>query len=373
MSIRRTTEPRVDRLDVSAFTVPTDAPESDGTLSWDSTTVVVIHAHAEGRAGVGYSYSHRAAAVLIEDELASVVEGRNALDVSGAWTAMQSRIRNLIQRGLSQMAISAVDIALWDLKARILETPLSGLLGARRKAVPVYGSGGFTSYSIDRLQDQLGGWVGLGIDAVKMKVGREPNDDPDRVGAARKAIGDGVDLFVDANSAYSPKQALEMSHRFADFGVGWFEEPVGSDDFDAMARLRTRIPSGMELAGGEYGDSLDYFARMLAAGAVDVIQADVTRCGGITGFLAVATLCEAQHVALSAHTAPQLHAHVCPAVGPLRHAEYFHDHVRVEEMLFDGVLEPDHGALVPDRSLPGVGLELKWADAERFLVHQGRQ
>jgi L-alanine-DL-glutamate epimerase-like enolase superfamily enzyme len=361
---------RIEKLGVAAFTIPTDAPESDGTFEWDSTTIVVVHAHSGRQVGLGYTYSHRAVAVLIEDELAPVVQGRDVLDISGAWTAMQRRVRNLIQRGLTQMAISAVDVALWDLKARVLETSLIGLIGARREAVPVYGSGGFTSYSIDRMQEQLAGWVQDDIDAVKMKVGRDPSTDSDRVHAARKAIGDVAELFVDANSAYSAKQALEMSHRFADFGVSWFEEPVGSDDLEAMASLRDRFPAGMELAAGEYGETLGYFDRMLGAGSVDVIQADVTRCGGITGFLAVAALCEARDVPLSAHTAPQLDAHVCPAAATLRHAEYFHDHVRIEEMLFDGAIRPRDGALVADRSRAGMGLELKWPDAEPYLVHR---
>jgi L-alanine-DL-glutamate epimerase-like enolase superfamily enzyme len=252
------------------------------------------------------------------------------------------------------------------LKARLLDLPLVTLLGAVRDSVPVYGSGGFTSYSLAQLEAQLGGWIAEGITRVKMKIGAHPADDRDRVRAARKAIGSDAELFVDANGAYSRKQALAFADAFAELGVSWFEEPVSSDDLEGLRLLRERAPAGMDIAAGEYGYDLFYFRRMLEAGAVDVLQADATRCAGITGFLRVSALCEARSLPLSAHTAPSLHAHPCCALTPVRHVEYFHDHVRLEHMLFDGALTPVHGALHPDLSRPGLGLELKRSDAERY-------
>lgn len=358
----------VDRLDVSAYTVPTDYPESDGTLAWDSTTAVVVQARAAGVTGLGYTYADTATARLITELLAAAVLGRDAMDVPGAWAAMVGAIRNLGRPGVASMAIAAVDNALWDLKARLLGVPLVALLGAVRDAVPVYGSGGFTSYPLDRLQEQLGGWAAAGIRAVKMKVGREPQADPARVRAAREAIGPGTGLFVDANGAYSRKQALALAEEFARSGVTWFEEPVSSDDLAGLRLLRDRAPAGMEVAAGEYGYDLPYFRRMLEAGAVDVLQADATRCAGVTGFLAVGALCQAHGLPLSAHTAPSLHAHVCCALAPARHVEYFHDHARIEALLFEGALTPVDGALRPDRSRPGTCLALKHADAERYAV-----
>jgi len=164
-----------------------------------------------------------------------------------------------------------------DLKARLLDLPLITLLGAVRANVPVYGSGGFTSYSMAQLQEQLGGWVADGISRVKMKIGRQPASDLDRVRAAREAIGPGAELFVDANGAYTRKQALATACAFTEFDVSWFEEPVSSDDLDGLRLLRDRAPAGMEIAAGEYGYDLFYFRRMLEAGAVDVLQADATR------------------------------------------------------------------------------------------------
>jgi L-alanine-DL-glutamate epimerase-like enolase superfamily enzyme len=298
--------------------------------------------------------------------LAEVVEGQDAMSVTAIWSDMVQQARNLGRTSIVAMAISAVDNALWDLKARCLNLPLVTLLGQVREEVEIYGSGGFTSYSLDQLQSQLGGWVREGIRCVKMKIGRDPSADINRIAAAREAIGPEAQLFVDANGAYARKQALHQAEEFARFGVSWFEEPVVADDLEGLRLCRDRAPAVMEIAAGEYGYDLDYFKRMLDAGAVDVLQADATRCSGITGFMQVAALCQAYHVPLSAHCAPALHAHPCCAALPVRHIEYFHDHVRIEKMLFDGVLEPVDGKLRPDLSRPGLGLEFKEKDAVRF-------
>jgi L-alanine-DL-glutamate epimerase-like enolase superfamily enzyme len=309
-----------------------------------------------------------AAARVVEEHLADVLRGQDAFDIPAAWRDMHVRIRNIGQRGVAAMAISAVDAALWDLKAKLLGLSLLQLLGAARPGIAVYGSGGFTSYSAEQLSRQLGGWVEQGIGMVKMKIGRHPSDDLDRVGTARAAIGPDAELFVDANGAYDRKLALAMAEAFTEFGVSWFEEPVSSDDLEGLRLMRDRGPAGMQIAAGEYNYNLFDVRRMLDAGAVDVLQADATRCGGVTGFLGAATLCQARPLSLSAHTAPSLHATICCAAQPVRHVEYFHDHARLESMLFDGAAVPIDGVLHPDPSRPGLGLELKRADAERHLV-----
>jgi L-alanine-DL-glutamate epimerase-like enolase superfamily enzyme len=360
--------PRIDTLRVATYVVPTDAPESDGTFAWDKTTVVVVEAAAGGVTGLGYTYADRATAVAIRDSLAPVVTGQDAFATAAVYAAMVGQVRNVGRSGIAAMAISAVDVAVWDLKARLLGVPLAGLLGWARRAVPVYGSGGFTSYGIDRLQRQLGGWAAAGMKFVKMKVGRDPAADVDRVRAARAAIGDGVALFVDANGAYSRKQALAMAARFAGAGVTWFEEPVSSDDLDGLRLVRDGVGGEMDVAAGEYGYDPFYFRRMLAAGAVDVLQADGTRCGGVTGFLSAHALVDAHGLPLSAHCAPSLHAHLGCALNRLRHLEYFYDHQRIEGMLFDGAPVPQDGALAPDPARPGIGLILKRQDAAKFAV-----
>ena len=360
---------RLEALEVSAYTVPTDAPEADGTLAWDSTTIVVVHASGAGERGLGYTYADLATAALIESKLTALVAGVDVLDPPSAWKAMVGAIRNLGRPGIASMAIAAVDTALWDLKARVLGLPLCTLLGMAHDSVPVYGSGGFTTYSPERLERQLGGWARDGIPRVKMKIGSAPGSDPERVRVAREAIGPDVELFVDANGAYSRKQALALAERFRnDAGVSWFEEPVSSDDLEGLRMLRDRTPGGMAIAAGEYGYDLPYFERMLAAGAVDVLQADVTRCAGITELRRVDAMCRARGMPLSLHCGPAIHLHPGLALEQLVHLEYFHDHVRIEHLLFDGAVEPVDGTLVPDLARPGNGLELKPQEAARYVA-----
>ncbi len=359
----------IERLDVSAYTVPTDSPESDGTYSWDKTTIVIVEASAGGKRGLGYTYADEATAKLISEMLVHVVQGHDAMNVPGCWLAMVEAIRNLGRPGIASMAIAAVDAALWDLKARLLNVALVTLLGAVREAAPIYGSGGFTSYSREQLQKQLGGWVAEGIPRVKMKIGTQPDRDPIRVAEAREAIGEDTELFVDANGAYSRKEALALAEIFAaESSVTWFEEPVSSDDLAGLHLIRDRAPVGMDIAAGEYGYDLWYFRHMLEAEAVDVLQADATRCAGITGFMRVGALVESRSMQLSSHCGPSLHVHACCAVNNFRHMEYFHDHVRIEHLFFDGVLTPVHGELRPDLSRPGMGLEFKRQDAARYAV-----
>jgi L-alanine-DL-glutamate epimerase-like enolase superfamily enzyme len=318
---------------------------------------------------VGYTYAGPAAAEVVTGKLAGVVEGRDASTPVATWAAMLHAVRNLGKPGLVAEAVSAVDVALWDLHARLQDVPLVVALGAVHDGTPVYGSGGFTSYDDRTLAAQLAGWAEAGIPRVKMKVGRDPQADPHRLRVARDAIGDDVELFVDANGAWSRKQALLQAELCAGFGVRWLEEPVSSDDLEGLRLVRDRGPAGMDVAAGEYGYDLRYFHSMLDAGAVDCLQADVTRCGGLSAVLRVGALCDARSMDLSLHCAPQVSAHAGTAVWHLRHLEYFHDHVRIEGMAFDGVLDPEpDGVLRPDRSRPGLGLEVRWADLEPCRV-----
>jgi L-alanine-DL-glutamate epimerase-like enolase superfamily enzyme len=358
----------IEGINASAYTIPTETPESDGTLEWEKTTLVLVELKAAGETGIGYSYADVATATLVNALLSGVVKGMNPFDIAAAHAAMVRKIRNLGRPGIASMAISAVNNAMWDLKAKLLGLSLLDLLGAARERASIYGSGGFTCYSIEKLQAQLSGWAAEGIKMVKMKIGSDPAADIHRVRAAREAVGPEVELFVDANGAYSRKQALEQAEKFAEFGVRWFEEPVSSDDLEGLHLMRDRAPAGMRIAAGEYGYDACYFRRMLAAEAVDVLQADATRCAGITGFLEAGALADASEVPFSFHCAPAMHAAAACAAPSFWVGEYFFDHVRIERMLFDGAPEPVHGALAPDRSRPGFGLEFKRADAARFAA-----
>jgi L-alanine-DL-glutamate epimerase-like enolase superfamily enzyme len=351
-----------------AYKIPTDLPEADGTLAWDSTTLVMARIEAAGMAGLGYTYSDPCDAPLINGVLGPLLEGRDAFDIPECCNALWRHVRNIGRSGLAATAISALDAALWDLKAKCLGLPLARLLGQARASVPIYGSGGFTTYTDEQLRSQLGAWVERdGCRWVKMKIGTHPGQDPDRMAVARTAIGD-ADLFVDANGAFTPKQALGLAAAMLAEGVTWFEEPVSSDDVAGLRRVRERMPEPIEVAAGEYGYTLDDFRHWLTGEAVDVIQADATRCGGVSGFLAAAVLAEAHHTDISGHCAPALHLHPACAAPRLRHLEWFHDHVRIEQMLFDGAPDPMDGEIVPDLSRPGFGLDFKTRDAEAYAV-----
>jgi len=354
----------VERLETCCFTIPTDQAESDGTLEWVSTTILVVEAVGGSRRGLGWTYAPEAAESVVNELLAPRVVGQSLDDLGRLWLELGAAIRNAGRPGIAFCALSSVDLALWDLRARLLDVPLVTLLPAAHNRVPVYGSGGFCSYTDERLAEQLGGWVEQGCAGVKMKLGREPERDPHRLSVARDAIGD-AELMVDANGAFGVKEAIRWANRYVEeWDVRWFEEPVSSADVDGLRRVRDH--SLLEVAAGEYAYVLADFRNLLES--VDCLQADVTRCGGISGLLRVNGLASANGLDVSGHCAPQLSAHALCGVDRLRHLEYFHDHVRIESMLFDGVLAPVDGALVPDRSRAGNGLELKRADAQRWAA-----
>jgi L-alanine-DL-glutamate epimerase-like enolase superfamily enzyme len=362
----------IHSIEVSAYTVPTDAPEADGTLSWDSTTMVLVTARAGDTLGIGWTYGPTACATIVRETLSGIVVGRDAMDVAGAFDAMVKAIRNYGRPGAVGYAISAVDVALWDLKARLLDQPLFRLLGAVRTDVPVYGSGGFTSYGETQLREQLTHWaLEQRIPRVKIKIaeswGTNPGRDLDRMRQARAVVGEQTQLFVDANGGYGRKQAIRIMNAAAELDVRWFEEPVSSDDLEGLREIRDAVTP--DVAAGEYGSDLYYFRRMCTAAAVDCLQADVTRCGGITEWLRVAAVAASFGLEVSGHCAPHLHAHPGAATGNLRHLEWFHDHVRIESMFFDGTLDPTGGVIRPDPSAPGLGLTQRHADTERYRIH----
>ncbi len=361
----------IEDVVVEAYTIPTDFPESDGTIAWDSTTLVIVEFSAGDYRGLGYSYADISAAHFAHHMLSPLVTGADPANVPEIRARLDQSVRNAGRPGIAATAIAAVDAALWDLKAKTLNLPLVSLLGRARSDIPAYGSGGFTSYSDKQLSTQLGNWAAAGFSAVKMKIGREPGRDLERVKTARDAIGPSCELYVDANGAFTRKHALRFAGELSRFGVTWFEEPVSSDDIEGLQLMVNRSPSQIRIAAGEYGYDLTYFHRMLTKGAVDVMQADATRCGATT-FMKVSALCEASHVPLSAHTAPSLHAHLCCASTVAMNVEYFHDHARIEQMLFDGAIRAVDGKLKPDMSRPGLGLRLNREAADPYRSYSSK-
>jgi L-alanine-DL-glutamate epimerase-like enolase superfamily enzyme len=267
------------------------------------------------------------------------------------------------------MAISAVDTALWDLTARLFGLPLHRLLGSVRDDVPVYGSGGFTTDPEEILRAQLDGWRAQDISRMKIKIGESwgtnARRDLQRVALARDAIGPETELYVDANGGYDGQQAVRIARRLDELGVTWFEEPVSSDDHHGLRRVREAVTP--DVTAGEYGDSLAYFAHLLAAETVDCVQVDVTRCGGYTEWLRIAALAAAYGLEVSGHCAPALHAPAAMATPNLRHLEWFEDHVRIESRFLDGFPAPVSGSIAPPES-PGHGQAVRTNDLEAYRV-----
>ncbi|HEY7052524.1 MAG TPA: enolase C-terminal domain-like protein [Mycobacterium sp.] len=356
--------PRIERVDVDVYRFDTEEPEADGTLQWDATTAVVTHVHSGGATGLGWTYSSSAAAAVIRDELTKVLIGRDPFDGRGAWDAMHRHCRNFGTRGLVMQALSAVDVALWDLKARLCEKPLTELLGQARSAAPIYGSGGFTTLNEDQLAEQVESWRGDGCKSMKIKIGESwganmPRDLA-RVNQLRELAGDDVELMVDANGGYSLAQARRAGAMLDDLGVVWFEEPVSSDDLEGLRVVRGAVRC--DVAAGEYVADV-YDARHLAP-VVDCLQLDATRCGGYTGWLAGAAIAASHNLQVSAHCAPALHAPVATCITNLRHMEYFIDHTRLEPKLLDGLAQAADGVLTPNTDRPGHGMAIAATAAE---------
>lgn len=358
----------ITKVDVSAYKIPTDALEADGTLRWNSTTLVLVEIEAAGKTGIGYTYADASVAFFIDKTLRELILQQNAFDIGAINSSLTKQIRNSGTCGITMMAISAIDNALWDLKAKILHLPLCKLLGQVKDSMLLYGSGGFTSYNKKQLQQQFSSWADEGIMYMKMKVGSHPKKDVQRVKDAREVLDDKVQLMIDANGAYTAKQALQKAEEVVQYNVTWFEEPVSSDNLEGLHFIREHSPAQINIAAGEYGYNLPYFEAMLKAQAVDVLQADATRCGGISGFMKAGFLAEARQLPFSAHCAPALHLHAAVCLPSFFIAEYFHDHVRIENMLFDGVSPPVNGVLQPNLTRAGLGFEFKYKDAEKFKL-----
>lgn len=366
----RATEPaglgqRIEALECAVYRFPAPEPEGDGTLSWDATVAVTVTAHAGGATGLGWTYSTGAAAGVVREQLASAVVGHPVADIEACWSAMVRTCRNLGTRGLVMQAVSAVDVALWDLKARLAGVSLAALLGTARDTVPVYGSGGFTTLDDEQLSEQVDGWLAAGCRAVKIKVaeswGTELDRDLRRVAALRDLVGTDVEVMVDANGGYNRGQARRMGAAYDDLGVRWFEEPVSSDDLTGLAATRAAVRC--DVAAGEYAANV-YDAAALCP-VVDCLQLDATRCGGYTGFRRAAAVAASAGLDVSGHCAPALHLPIAAAVPNLRHMEWFIDHVRLEPLLLDGVPPVGAGVMRVDHAVTGHGLRL--ADgAERW-------
>lgn len=358
---------KITGIEATAFTVPHTRPIGSALGTYDGAGWIVVHVHtAEGPTGCGFTMgldTRGNAAVLacIEHDLAPLAEGRDALAPEALWQAMWAPMKPRMRAGIGLQALSAIDIACWDIVAKSAGLPLNRLLGGYRQNVPVYGSGGWVTLDDGELVAECQAFAEQGITAYKIKIGTKR--DVERVALLRREMGDDFTLFVDANQRYIVREAVEMSHRLAEFGVGWLEEPVIADSVDDLAETARR--SAVPIAAGENTYLRWGFREMCERRAVSFLQPDAVRCGGVTEFMKAAHLADAFNVSLTSHLAHELHVSLVGA-SP---AGYLVEYVNLfDPGLFDGDFTVKDGHLrVPDSPGHGVAFNM---DMVRRLAGQ---
>lgn len=345
-----------DGFVIQDATIPTIDPTAKGRSQ------LFVHIHTdEGVIGLGMAPGLRAIREVIHENLSPILVGQDPFMIEKLWQDMFWRVRGFGRKGLAFQAIAAIDIALWDLKGKVLNQPIYRLLGPAHESVPIYGSGGWTNYSEAELVAEQTAYVERGIPRVKMKVaknfGQSEREDIERLAAVRDAVGDDVEIYVDANNGYKAKQAIKMSQIFEQFDVAWFEEPVLADDIPGLAQVSqaTTIP----VATGEHEYTKYGFRDLLVAGAVDIVQPDVHRVTGITEWMKVAAMADAFNLPVAPHAVSLVHLHCAMATPNLKVVE-----VLGAEEQSNGVwwteVPPygDDGTWKPFADRPGLGLEI---------------
>ncbi len=363
---------KIARVGTTLIAIPRDPPISDATaVSMGMGAHCFVHIVTdEGLDGLGMSTASRAVRAVIDYDLKPLLEGADPLNIEGLWQEMFWRVRGIGRKGVAFQAISAVDIALWDLKAKILGLPLYKLLGPCRESVPIYGSGGWTSYTEAELVEEQLGYVERGMTRVKMKVGKDfgssTDEDVQRLRAVRKAVGDDVEIYIDANNGYTAKQAIGMARKFEESNVGWYEEPVLADDIDGLAQVVAAID--IPVATGEHEYTKYGFKDLMCRGAADIVQPDVGRVGGVTEWMKVAAMADAFNLPVASHSYQLVHLHMACATPNLMVVECLGTREAEDVILYKDCAVPSGPEWSPDPDKPGLGLELDPFALEKYGV-----
>lgn len=314
----------------------------------------------EGVEGLGQCAGLTATRSLIEDALADVLLGAHPFHIEKLWHDLFWKVRGYGRKGLAFQAISALDIALWDLKAKALGLPLYQLLGPYTESVPVYASGGWTNFSLEELIEEQVGYAARGFKAIKLKVGKDfgqsEGEDLARLAAVREAVGEEVEIYVDANNGYTAKQAIRMAGRFEEYNIGWFEEPVLADDIPGLAAVAAATMT--PVATGEHEYTKFGFRDLLMANAADIVQPDVGRVGGVTEWLKIAHMAHAFNRPVAPHAFQLVHLHLACATPNLKVVEYLGTYEESDRIWYRDCPQPEDGLLAPFPDRPGLGLEL---------------
>lgn len=351
----------IEKIETGFYRVPLPVPLSDSThgtmTSFELITTRVRD--SDGSEGMGYTYTtgHNGGAVahLLSREIPEMVVGEDADRIERLWQKVWWGLHYGGRGGPSVLALSALDVALWDLKARRAGVALWRLLGGHDPAVPCYAGGIDLHLSVDDLVKEHEGNISKGFRAIKMKVGRaRMSEDVARIKGMRSLLGDGFPLMADANMAWSADEAIRRARAFQPFDLVWLEEPIIPDDIAGHARVVAE--GGLPIATGENLRSLYEFKALIAAGGVTYPEPDVTNCGGITTFMKVAHLAEAYNLPVTSHGAHDVSVHLL-ASCPNRSFLEIHG-FGLDRYMADPLIMREGNAIAPDR--PGHGIQFDW-------------
>jgi D-arabinonate dehydratase len=360
---------KITKMDVRFYKKPYDIPISNGKYTYYNTEIVICQVSTdEGITGVGWTHGDEMV-LCAAKKIEPYIIGEDPINVERIWDKIYLP-KIFGRKGLATRAISAVDIALWDIRGKAFGQPLYKMLGGFRKEVPVYVAGGYyeTGKSNSGLQEEMEANLQKGIKAIKMKIGRFTiKDDLKRIEDVRKTVGDSVDILVDANNAYSRMDAFKIGLELDRLGVYWFEEPVNCDDIDGSAFLVDRINTPIALGENEY--TRYGFRDIIAARATNVLNADAQILGGITEWKKVADLAAAYNMPLAPHGDQEIHVHLVASISNGLIVEYYDTNLNalLDRMFKTKTVLNPNGTVSPSE-LPGIGFEVNFDAIEEFLA-----
>ncbi len=357
---------KIDDIRTQWLRVPISPPIADSTHVLRFMDLILVEVCAGEFSGSSYMLSFDYGPVLLKGivdyELKRHILGMEADDIRAVYERNLQATEYIGREGVAMWGTAAIDVALWDLLARRLGVPVALLFGAHTRAVPVYGSGGWISYSDEQLADEVSRYVSRGFAGVKIKIGDQEDRDVERVRAVRQAIGPNRKLMVDANQGLTLERALRLARRLEDCQLEWFEEPFAKDDLEAYSRLAQA--SETPLAAGEREFGIPPFRRLVLARCISVVQPDLFRVGGVTGWRIVAALADSHLLRLAPHFYREYDAHLAAGQPNLIAIESF-DWL---DPLLESPFEVRDGlAIVPDRL--GFGVTFKQEAIREFRVH----
>ncbi len=360
---------KIKDIQCDLYRIPLPVVLSDAThgeMAYFELVTVRIGTHS-GLAGVGYTYTvgsgGPAVQALIRHDVQPLLLGADARCIERLWENMWWKLHWVGRGGVAAFAISAVDVALWDLNAKLCQEPLWRLLGGYTDRVRAYAGGVDLNHPLDQLLEQTRQHLANGFRAVKMKVGRARlAEDVERVSAVRQLIGPEVDLMVDANMQWRVDQAIRAGRALREFDVLWLEEPTIPDDVAGHVRI-ARL-GGLPIAAGENLHTIYEFQTMMTSGCLAFPEPDLSNMGGITAWLKVAQMAQAHNLPVTSHGVHDLHVHLLAAVP---NGSYLEVHGFGLERFILHPLEIQNGeAIAPERA--GHGVVFNWQDLAEHRI-----